>query len=532
MRSARSVSGEPGWSFNTILAIQQTRGAQPSEWARSLFFQGMVEEGVARNLEHLFRDVQDVEERFQKDEQILVWFERQIISAPGSTVGAAMTRGTVEEYEQLSFYGFSNVVEWLLPRFWSDPNDLGRVRTVVARLREAYNTALLLARSWFAPVEQGSSSSFFDRPLPSSAAGVAYWAYYLDRRDSMSPEQRLRHLSILGRWYPGQAFMYVLTELKEYCQTFTTEEYYQSLFTGGIERSLNEITRAAELWLTYDQRERAPNRPPDRMVEFMRSNVEDFVRPLHQLDVSLMTKVYSEPRLEKWIHLTASLVAEDYYRQVMGSYRDYQYLLAPAYFPNLMSRQMPLHEEIHFPAGGITEFALNRVEEHALRQVMGLEERLVRRLLHLLLDKHAVATGLPHNAVLRAFLRDPNFTFSISEEMFRQLYDQALIETVTQVATEHGYDCAWRCACAAITLVYGVSLVCDAPLFAFPEAPPEASALPEAGGARSVNASLGFYSRSLTVLGGRERGAQRPSNSQGAADISSEGLPGHNTTSR
>ncbi|EZG43747.1 hypothetical protein GNI_160510 [Gregarina niphandrodes] len=473
MLSYRSQSVERRWGFGTVLAMLDVVGTQPGQWARNLFIQGLVEDDVVRDLE---RRVQHGD-----DDQILAWFERQVITySQVASGGAAMTRGTVDEYEQLSDHNFSAIAEWLIPRFWSDSTNSERARGVVARLKEAYYTSAV-PLSWF-----GYKPESFHHWVPSSispaslrsAAAVAYWAHFLDTRDAMSPEQILRHLSVLARWSPAQAFMHVSDNLKKHSPQF-----------NGAQRHycLSNLMQSIELWLCF---RRSPDAVPvhDHVSRRMAGDLHSFMHELTLMDGSddREIHVYSESEMGGWMNSMALQAAERFRQDYLAKYRKRRNCFSSAYFSDLVSWQVPSEEEVvHFPVGQDLGFELDGPGRYALRQTVWLEEQLARRVTELLIeretavDEHLNEIPPTRDDVIRRFLgQQKSFRFRASEETFRQLYEQALEETVNRVAAEEGHEYAWRVACAAITMMYHVFGVVDAPVAGrpFPDAaaqPPE-----------------------------------------------------------
>ncbi|EZG44966.1 hypothetical protein GNI_142170 [Gregarina niphandrodes] len=176
----------------------------------------------------------------------------------------------------------------------------------------------------------------------------------------------------------------------------------------------------------------------------------------HHWTVSQARELYSESQVGPWINLVASEVTKALGHRYRDVYQKCRNCLIAAYFPGSGSWVDVWDTEPHFPVGHRNDFRLNRLEQYSLHRRVWMEEQLVRRFLHLLIDQHVADTGLTQDAVISSMHRPGSITFSAEEETFNQLYDQALNETIAQAAIEQGYDYAWRVACAAITIVYDV----------------------------------------------------------------------------
>ncbi|EZG82429.1 hypothetical protein GNI_016540 [Gregarina niphandrodes] len=525
MRSSRSLSTDCDWSLATMLGWLNTE-----PWVRSLWLQWRTEDHCETELERRLSSEND-------DWQTLMWFEREILSPQSLSFKNAATRGTVQQFEQLSDPCFSAVAEWLLPRFWSDFKKSKHADAVVARLREAYSKSalpsLLFAcqshspwpcSPWpcspgpckSGPCKSGSCGSGPCKSEPCrsgpcksepcssgpcrsgpcrsapcspgpctpgpcaprsfnpegswSVPGVAHLAYYLELRDSMSPQEKLRYLSTLARWYPAQAFMHVFTDLKKHSPLFT-QEGYDPKIDGNVwqKEDLNKFQQAICLWLGYERK---------NDIEPMRDSI---VGPmvgelLYFLDV-IMDEASSKhggnrnvaartaarkSRMGQWINSMAVDRARVLRKCYIARYSDRQESLISAYLSGLLSWQGP--SPVMHPPVGLNECCginpLRSCQPYQLRQLLWMEEQLVCRLVHMLIDQHAAETCQQREDVIDRFMHSPS-ALCVSETTYRQLYSKALKETAVQVAIEQGYDFAWRVACAGITIVYGLSPASD-----------------------------------------------------------------------
>ncbi|EZG43748.1 hypothetical protein GNI_160520 [Gregarina niphandrodes] len=445
MRGPRSCPVEYCRSLVSMLAGHEAFGM--GLWGRSLFFQGLAEDRAARDLERRLWDSDDM--------KVLEWFERQVIYAQGPSVGAVVTHGMVEEYEQRSETSFTAVLEWLVPRFWSESKNSDRASAVVSRLREAYK-ASVLPESWFACQPESLPSwaprSIFQGGLR-SAATVAYWAYYLDTRDAMSPEQRLWNLSILARWSPAQALIHAFSDMKE---------HFQSIRDDREDHPTAVIKQALGLWCKHNgvdfggaTSRRVTNDLQDlaRQLTIIRNGPVDSAMDLY------------ESRLGKWVKLAALEIATSKHHYCSFLYRRYRDSMISTYFADLIHWKVPESKK-RFPVACPFPFSFSRVGHTWLRYAVRLEEQFVRRLIHLLIEEHVVETGHTHEAIVWELCYQKSFRFSAPKDKFNQLYDRALNDAIVQVSIERAFDRAWKLGCAAITTMYDVSAVTNAPLLA------------------------------------------------------------------
>ncbi|EZG67935.1 hypothetical protein GNI_065420 [Gregarina niphandrodes] len=413
----------------------------------------MVQDSEADTMQCLFegRSNKTLERFFKgrsnrsRDELILEWFECQILSPGASTPGPAMTWATMEEHGQMSDPDFTTIYEWLIPTFWSQPKSLERASKVVSRLEEAYNT-IVLPRAWleseyksFAPWAPGVIFPGDSRLR--SAVGVAYWAHYLDTKDSMTPAQRVWSLSVLARWYPGQAFKQMLAELKEHPPVFAD---------GGQMFVLQRLTRLAVRRMMGECVGLGSDEMSWRMAEDI-AYIAPFVARCSGEDVGVL------------VHRTMSQVASDRYAQYHVTYHNHPERLYSACFSGLvpwkmsgleMAGEVPPPEAAHFPVECAPGLDIYDPGQNALRGFLGLEERLVRRLGQMLIAEHATETLLPPDHIERSLVEQESFKFSVSEEKFRGLYERALEEIVGRAATEEAFNYAWRAICRAVAMVY------------------------------------------------------------------------------
>ncbi|EZG82431.1 hypothetical protein GNI_016560 [Gregarina niphandrodes] len=534
--SSGSLRGRAVWSL--------VLNAGP--WAWSVVLQGVTEEGWAGELERCLGGEDDV--------KVLEWFERQFLSTQGSLAGVAATRGTVEEYEQLSSRGVMSVLEWLLPRFWyretrgsgTKSGVRARARHVVSRLREAFRTTRLPA-SW---VSYSPPPNYDGHPIfpggtgPSSATALAYWAYYLDKREDMTPEQRLWYLAMLARWNPAPAFVYASQDLETRSRLFTNPSYFPNI-NGN--RGLNQFEAAAALWLCYERdhdessgtkynplNDRIVWPMVDQLLLFTAPFTEAFDEPPtepftaeyesemvidHQRDNGNLRMLCSRYLMGEWLNSVAIQRSHKLFDIYVNRYTEHPESFVSTYLQGLMAWHTAADPDSHAPAESQsqTEYPAfdtahpEIYQPYEVRQLMWMEEQLVHRVVQLLLDQQAFeekaadqatvdqatvdqatvdqatvdqenadqatvdeatvdqrtveqengeqqAATHPRNAgaVIWRLRQQKNFKFSVSENTFRLLYCIALQETARRVATEQGYDFAWRLGCAAISLVYGL----------------------------------------------------------------------------
>ncbi|EZG71440.1 hypothetical protein GNI_052690 [Gregarina niphandrodes] len=455
------------WSFTKALAMLEVLGTQPGQWARNLFFQGVVEDSMAESLRDRVKGGDDEQNAGQTDPQILGWFERQIMSAQSICCGAPVTRGIVEEREQMSMPNFSAVGEWLLPRVLSGSNNSEQTSAVVTRLREAFNISLL-PLPWFArqlPCSDMWANTFPDGFSLRTPLAVAHWAYHLNT--SISPQEKLRSLAVLARWTPGPAFTQAFVLLMKQSPMLPTGSTLDDLRLT----SLGELCQVMARWLVTF----APDGyVPDVLTKMMTRDLRQVVCLLTTVQATSVNEARDtyEQRLKTWIGRVVFREAKARHDDYFATYRRLRDRVISAYFSGLVSWEVPAFGEATFPVGrdGIFEDGIFEVDR-AEQQCSLVEEQLVRRLTQHLINVHAMNSKQEPEVVLYSF-RQPDFKFSASEAAFHQLYQVALEETVDPVALQEAHEYAWKVACAAIALIYDVSAVINTPQLP-PEVEPE-----------------------------------------------------------
>ncbi|EZG43749.1 hypothetical protein GNI_160530 [Gregarina niphandrodes] len=311
----------------------------------------------------------------------------------------------------------------------------------------------VLPESWFAWQAESVPDWATDSGCPSSLrspAAVAYWAYYLDTKDSFTPEQRLWHLSVLARWSPGHALIHAFSDMKE---------HFQSIRDDREDQSTQDLQQALNFWLCKDN-----GGTLEQVVTKEFNDAAAQLKAIRNDATNSAMKPY-ESLLGKWCISTGweeSKSYHDYYHLQCPMYRDQ---IVSTYFSDLVC--WPVEEGTkRFPVASFNSFAFDRPRDIWLRYAVRLEEQFVRRLVDLLIDHQAIGTGLTRDTIIKNLRHQKSFRFSASQNTFNQLYNQALNEKIKQVSIERGFDRAWKLGCAAITTMYDISAVANAPVVA------------------------------------------------------------------
>ncbi|EZG43385.1 hypothetical protein GNI_174650 [Gregarina niphandrodes] len=172
-----------------------------------------------------------------------------------------------------------------------------------------------------------------------------------------------------------------------------------------------------------------------------------------------------ESRLGKWIATLGLILARSDYYMDHYIYFKHRNRVLFTYFADLVRWQVP-EQRGSFPATNGDGFRFIQTEHRGLRMAIRHEELFVRRLMDLLIEQHAVDTGLTRHTIIENLRHEKAFRFSAHEDTFNRLYSQASNETIARVVTEWAYHRAWALGCAAVTTMYDVATVANAPALA------------------------------------------------------------------
>ncbi|EZG78355.1 hypothetical protein GNI_037530 [Gregarina niphandrodes] len=459
MRGFRCGSFGHGWKAMMMLGVQESMISQPDQWAVSLFLQDLFENEAAEHLESLLTGGLDGDERGLlkgKDltdtqvTRILRWLEREILHG-AQPQPVAVTRDTMECHEQLSTPIFSDVVGWIFPRFRTESSPV-RERAVVSRLIEAYQKTVLPV-GWHGFTYRSTYQWFWHRSRLRSAAALAHWAYYFEKSEAMSPEQRLWSLSELARWWPAQALREASSDLVANLPSLTDADYERG-----------DLRKAMGLWLSKNKDALSNDVVSDPVLDQMIAELSAFARHLRALIRSWPNWPPGdsiESAMAAKVNGIASIKTEAFKQRNTSIWMMHREHLVSAYFSKLVSwgvdsPYVPSPEEVHFPVAHRNSFDFHRVGNNTLRQHAWVEERIVRRLMGMLINEHAYETRQTSEQVVLAIHTDKSFRFSVSRDTFNTWYYKAVKDVAARLAEEEAYDYAWRIGGAAITLMFNV----------------------------------------------------------------------------
>ncbi|EZG55273.1 hypothetical protein GNI_115020 [Gregarina niphandrodes] len=311
-----------------------------------------------------------------------------------------------------------------------------------------------------------------------SAPGIVHSAYCVASRKHLSPEQSLRNLAVMARWYPLAAFESArAADLLQQGSLFTIDGYIPDISVRG-----KRLQQVATLWLGGD-----PQAQPDTVTESVSADLAECLQYIGKLtNDKLLGETHSghpysmhhndvdtiKARYKELIQTTRLFggqsrceLLDDRYSNAYGCWRGKEQVLS-AYFPasGTSAREA-------WSGGVVPEFPvvhdvkINSIadyQNYELRQWAWMEELLVRTVADKLISVRVASTGETREDIAAAIQGPQPFTVAISTEELARIYFAATREVVKQATEEQADDYASRVGLALITTAYDLSKVMNA----------------------------------------------------------------------